>query len=152
MVDPRDPRQSGDDQPLPPSEPVSDPYRLPPIRPPDEELTERYGPVAPEPKWKKPTPHFNRERFLLRCVAWIIGVQFSILILAAFACSYGYFMKVRMLSNMDQEATACPAMIDRIRQSAQESLAVLLALLGGGSLAASEINRRRDENDLRGRS
>jgi hypothetical protein len=121
----------------------------PELRPQDE-------PVAPEPAWRlldeknealqlrlQKRQHFNRERFLLRCVAWIIGVQFSILILAAFACSYGYFLKARLVIKADQQATVCPGMIDRIRQSATDSLAVLLALLGGGTIALNEAERRQ---------
>jgi hypothetical protein len=116
----------------------------------DKALAIRDEQPAPKPKWEKPAPHFNRERFLLRCVAWIIGVQFGVFILAAGICSYGYFLKARLVIKPDQEATVCPGMVDRIRQSAGESLAVLLALLGGGTIALNEAERRRQGDPREG--
>jgi len=157
MSDPRDPRQGGDDQPLLPPPPG------PPPPEPEPELTERYGPVAPEPAWRlldekneglqlrlQKRQHFNRERFLLRCVAWIIGVQFGVFILAAGACTYAYYLKARLIIKADQQATVCPGMVERIRQSAGESLAVLLALLGGGTIALNEAERRRQDDPREG--
>lgn len=98
------------------------------------------------------SPNFSRERFLLRLVAWILGVQFSIFILAGVACTFGYYAKTRLLRNTTETIDVCPAAIQEIRTAAGESLAVLLALLGGGALAASEIQRRdeairKDERD-----
>jgi hypothetical protein len=91
---------------------------------------------------------FNRERFLLKCVAWILGVQFGVFILAGLMCSYGYFTKIRMINKVEQQASVCPGMIIRIRESAQESLAVLLALLGGGTLAVGEMKRIKRYEDV----
>jgi hypothetical protein len=92
-------------------------------------------------------PQFNRERFLLRLVAWILAVQFGIFIIAGFACSYGYYVKTRFVQTTADELIACPHAIEQIRAAAGESLAVLLALLGGSALAASEIQRRSQAID-----
>jgi hypothetical protein len=116
----------------------------------DKALAIRDEPPAPEPKWVKPPPHFSRERFLLRCVAWIIGVQFGVFILAAGACTYGYYLKARLVIKAEEQATVCPGMIERIRQSATDSLAVLLALLGGGTIALNEAERRRRDDPREG--
>jgi hypothetical protein len=154
-MDPRDPRSAGDDgAPLPP----------PPVPPPprsEEELNAAYGPAAPEPEWRKleeenerfklkleKRHHFNRERFLLRCIAWIIGVQFGIYILGAIACvriSEGRLKFLQELrgSPANLSPTVCPVLADKIQDSANQGLAVLLALLGGGALAADELRRSR---------
>lgn len=104
----------------------------------------REQPVAPEPEWDKPPPRpFNREKFLLLLVAWILGVQFSLLILAGLMCSYGQFIKfTRFQAGADPAPVACPTILDKIKESAGESLAVLLALLGGGTVAVGEYQRR----------
>ncbi len=104
----------------------------------------REQPVAPEPEWDKPPPRpFNREKFLLLLVAWILGVQFSLLILAGLMCSYGQFIKfTRFQAGADPAPVACPTILDKIKESAGESLAVLLALLGGGTIAVGEYQRR----------
>jgi hypothetical protein len=81
-------------------------------------------------------------------VAGILSVQFGLLVLAGVICGYGFLME----RNQERRGEVCPQILSQIRDSAGESLAVLLALLGGGTIAASEINRRRDENDPRGRS
>ena len=129
-LDPRDPRNA--------------PPELPSIRPPDEELTERFEPVAPEPQWEKPQGKpFNRERFLLLLVAWVLGVQFGLLILAGLACTYGQMLKFSRFTATDPPTPiACPTILERIKESAGESLAVLLALLGGGTIAVGEYQRR----------
>jgi predicted Kef-type K+ transport protein len=92
-------------------------------------------------------PIYSRERFLLRCVAWIIGVQFGVLILYGVSCSYGYFKKINLIHSSEERASACPDALPQIRQSAAESLGVLLALLGGGALAADELRRARKGRD-----
>jgi hypothetical protein len=139
--DPRDPRHPGSDQP------PGDTGWNAPLRPPDEELTERYGQPAPEPAWEKPPKPFSRERFLLLLVAWILGVQFSLLILAGLICGYGQYLKFSKIGTGVEVPTACPTILDKIKESAGESLAVLLALLGGGTVAVGEYQRRQYNND-----
>jgi hypothetical protein len=103
----------------------------------------RGQPVAPEPEWDKPPPRpFNREKFLLLLVAWILGVQFGLLILAGFMCSYGYLAKLQKITSSTDMPQVCPGILDKIKESAAESLAVLLALLGGGTIAVGEYQRR----------
>jgi hypothetical protein len=157
-VDPPAPRQGGDDQPL--GGGSITPPEVPSFRPSEENLTERYGPVAPEPEWRKldeqnerlqlklnQRHHFNRERFLLRCVAWIVGVHFSILGLAAVACAWAYIHKIAMLKDPGQDATTCPKVFANLQDATNQGLAVLLALLGGGALATDEQRRARKEED-----
>jgi hypothetical protein len=96
--------------------------------------------VAPEPAWEKPP--FNREKFLLWCIGWILGVQFGIFILAGLMCSYGYLVKANKISTVQDELKVCPDIADKIQNAAGESLAVLLALLGGGAMVASDYQRR----------
>lgn len=150
-MDPRDPRARSDDLPLlrqqvtPSQEPDPEPEqrednfhsRSVPLADP-----ERYGPVAPEPKWEKPP--FNREKFLLYLVAWILGVQFGILILAGFVCGYGQYLNFSRTGKDEIMPAACPGILAKVKDSAAESLAVLLALLGGGTVAVSEYQRRQD--------
>jgi hypothetical protein len=81
-------------------------------------------------------------------VAGILSVQFGLLVLAGVICGWGFLQE----RNEQRRGEVCPQILTQIRDSAGESLAVLLALLGGGTIAASEIQRRRDENDPRGRS
>jgi hypothetical protein len=127
-VDPRDPRNPGS---------------IPPPRSPED-----YGPVAPEPKWDRPVRSpFNRERFLLYCVGFIIFVQFSLLILAGMICGYGQYMKFSKFQPGLEIPGACPSILDKIKESAAESLAVLLALLGGGTIAVGEYQRRHPPED-----
>jgi len=85
---------------------------------------------------------FNRERFLLYCVAWIIGVQFTLFILAGVACSYGFTVKLRKVVNSTDTVSMCPGVFELVHDSAGESLGVLLALLGGGTIAMGEYQRR----------
>jgi hypothetical protein len=130
-LDPRDPRNA------PPDPPLVAPRRN------DEELTERFGPPAPKPRWDKPVKPFNRERFLLLLVAWVLGVQFSLLILAGLICGYGQYHKFATHEPGGEPLPpACPTILDKIKESAGESLAVLLALLGGGTIAVGEYQRR----------
>jgi hypothetical protein len=104
----------------------------------------REQPVAPEPAWDVPPPRpFNRERFLLLLVAWILGVQFGLLILAGAVCGYGEISRFRQARVTNTPvAPACPTILEKIKESAGESLAVLLALLGGGTVAVGEYQRR----------
>jgi hypothetical protein len=115
---------------------------------------ERFGPIAPEPKWEKPEPYFNRERFLLRLVAWIIGVQFSFYIVGTLACTEIARVKLNLLINQSnkQEGPApfCVQLPDKLQNSVDQGLAVLLALLGGGALALSE-RREQPRQDPRRR-
>jgi hypothetical protein len=134
-VDPRDPRQGGDDQPLDTGWNAE--LRG---RPQDQ-------PVAPKPAWERPAPIFIRERFLLRLVAWLLGVHFSILGLAAVACAWAYIHKVAMLKDPGQEATTCPKVLVNLQDATNQGLAVLLALLGGGALAIDEQRRAKKEED-----
>jgi hypothetical protein len=105
---------------------------------------ERFGPIAPEPEWTPPQRTFDRERFLLWCVAWILGVQFGLLIIAGVACSYGYYVKTGKVQTHSDQVVACPGILDKIKESAAESLAVLLALLGGGAMAMNEYQKRQN--------
>lgn len=149
-MDPRDPRNAPPDLPLVaprPGEPVSDPYELPPRHSPEPELTERFGPPAPEPRWEKPHRPFQREKFLLLLVAWILGVQFSLLILAGFICGYGQIRNFERPGPDEQLSVVCPGIMQKIKESAAESLAVLLALLGGGALAVGDYQRRHPPED-----
>ena len=119
-LDPRDPRNAPLD---PPGAPLDPPQELPSIRPQGRP--------------------FNRERFLLLLVAWVLGVQFGLLILAGLMCSYGQFIKFSRIQSADLPVpVACPTILDKIKESAGESLAVLLALLGGGTIAVGEYQRR----------
>ena len=96
------------------------------------------------------SPNFNRERFLLQLVAWILGVQFGIFILAGAACTFGYYTKTKLLKSSSDSIEICPNATAEIRTAAGESLGVLLALLGGGALAANEIQRRNEAIDKEG--
>jgi hypothetical protein len=113
----------------------------------EEELAEDYGPPAPEPAWEKPSKPFNRERFLLLLVAWILGVQFSLLILAGVICGYGQYRNFSLPTRDEPLPPACPGILEKIKESAAESLAVLLALLGGGAVAVGEYQRRHPPED-----
>lgn len=118
-----------------------------PRHPDEEELTARFGPIAPEPRWEKPVKPFNREKFLLLLVAWVLGVQFGLLILAGLFCSYGYVVKLNKITSSADTPMVCPGILEKIKESAGESLAVLLALLGGGTIAVSEYQRRHPPGD-----
>jgi hypothetical protein len=148
-MDPRDPRNAPPDPPLVArgyrDDPPPDPQL--PRHPDEEELTARFGPVAPEPTWEKPPKPFNRERFLLYLVAWILGVQFSLLILAGLICGYGQLRNFQHRGADEAIPAACPAILEKIKESAAESLAVLLALLGGGTIAVGEYQRRHPPGD-----
>lgn len=85
---------------------------------------------------------FNREKFLLYLVAWIMFVQFGILILAGAVCGYGQYRKFNNIGVGAEIPPACPGILTQIRDSAVESLGILLALLGGGTIAVSEYQRR----------
>jgi hypothetical protein len=150
-MDPRDPRQAGDDE---------------------EELTERYGPPAPEPQWTEEArklqeeniklqlkienrQFYSRERFILRCVAWIIGVQFGFYIIATGVCGEITRVKLMILREKGTEPLAvpfCAGLPDKLQNSVDQGLAVLLALLGGSALMAADntrSDRRRERMDPR---
>jgi hypothetical protein len=127
-----DPRQGGDDQP-------QDTGWNAELRgrPQDQ-------PVAPEPKWEK-RQYFNRERFLLRCVAWIIGVQFGFFIAATVHCAAIVRSREALVAAgkpVIPGSGFCDVLPDKLQGSADQGLAVLLALLGGGALALSERPRQ----------
>lgn len=94
-------------------------------------------------------PPFNRERFLLFCVAWIIGVQYGVFILAAGSCAYltSIIVKTKLGPSVPWTNGAglpyCGKLPDDMKASAEGSLAVLLALLGGGTIAVAEYQRRQ---------
>jgi hypothetical protein len=92
--------------------------------------------VAPRPE-----PYFNRERFLLRCVAWVLFIQFGVWGTVGLTCALVLFERAVKLKlpfgNVCQQTSV------RFQESAESSLAILLALLGGGALAASELQRRQ---------
>jgi hypothetical protein len=147
-LDPRDPRSREQDEiPRLPPPPVPPPQRS------EEELTERYGPPAPEPQWGKVRPPFNRERFLLYCVAWIIGVQYAIFIMGGVMCSYltSIIIKAEVAGNPKPPRSLpfCLNLSDKMHESAAASLSVLLALLGGGAVAVGEYQRRQGGRDPR---
>lgn len=87
-------------------------------------------------------PPFNRERFLLWCVAWILGVQFGLFVVAGLACTYGYTVKLNKITSAQDALVACPAIVESIKTAANDGLAILLALLGGGAMAMGEYQRR----------
>jgi hypothetical protein len=77
-------------------------------------------------------------------------VQFSFYILATLHCAEvvryrrGLFAVGKATSVPPQPF--CEILPDKLQNSADQGLAVLLALLGGGTLAASEIQRRRSQS------
>lgn len=148
-MDPRDPRNAPPDPPLVArgyrDDPPPDPQL--PRHPDEEELTARFGPITPEPQWEKPSKPFNRERFLLLLVAWVLGVQFGLLIMAGVVCGYGQYRNFDRQGKDEALPPACPGILEKIKDSAAESLAVLLALLGGGTVAVSEYQRRHPPED-----
>ena len=152
-----DPRRGGDDQPtdsgwgaeLPNSQP---PPNLPPIRRPQDE------PVAPEPAWHlldeenerlklqlQQRHHFNRERFLLRCVAYVLFIQFGVWGIVGLTCAGVFFWRATKI--LGPYSPVCMQTQTNFQKAADSSLSVLLALLGGGALAAGEIQRKREREE-----
>ncbi|MGB7563816.1 MAG: hypothetical protein WBM08_03590, partial [Prochlorococcaceae cyanobacterium] len=91
--------------------------------------------------------HFNRERFLLRCVAWIIGVQFILYLLGVISCIRITETRLSLLRESDgplptrEIKTVCLSLPDKLQEASTQGMAVLLALLGGGALALEEARR-----------
>ena len=84
---------------------------------------------------------YNRERFLLRCVAWIIGVQFMFYIAASVVCADITHLRADRVGKgmvVGEPSKFCNELADKLQNSVEQGLAVLLALLGGGALALSE--------------
>jgi hypothetical protein len=111
----------------------------------DEALAIRHEPPAPEPKQGKPAPHFNRERFLLRLVAWILMVQFAVWGAVGLSCAFLLLYKQAV---MKVSEPTCDKAGAGFQKAVDGSLSILLALLGGGALAVDEMKRRK-ENDPR---
>lgn len=90
---------------------------------------------------------FNRERFLLRCVAWILGVQFGVWGLVGLTCAGVFFYRSTYVPGPYQPV--CVGTQVNFQKAAESSLSILLALLGGGALAADEMRRakREEENE-----
>lgn len=98
-------------------------------------------------------PEFNREKFLLHLVAWILLVQFGIFVIAAGICSVGFYKKLQLLTTPQDEIPICPKVLESLHDSVAQASGILLALLGGGAVAANEINRRQkppDDDDGKG--
>jgi hypothetical protein len=100
-------------------------------------------------------PPFDRERFLLYCVGFILLVQFGIFVIAAGICSVGFYKKLQLLSSAHEEVPICPKVLESLHDSVAQASGILLALLGGGAVATNEIQRRRkpptdDGDDGRG--
>jgi hypothetical protein len=89
------------------------------------------------------SPEFNREKFLLHLVAWVLLVQFGIFVVASGICSVGFYKKLQLLSSASEEIPLCPRVLESLHESVSQASGILLALLGGGAVAANEINNRR---------
>lgn len=89
-------------------------------------------------------PNFNRERFLLRCVAFILFVQFAVWGVFSVSCVVVFLYKATIVRD---NSPVCEKIGIGFQNATESSLSVLLALLGGGALAADELKRTRKGRD-----
>jgi hypothetical protein len=87
----------------------------------------------------RPEPVFIRERFLLRCVAWILFIQFGVWGIVGLTCAGVFFQRATRVAG--PYGPVCLETQKNFGNAAESSLAILLALLGGGALAATELRR-----------
>jgi len=93
----------------------------------------------------RPEPYFNRERFLLRLVAYILMIQFGVWGVVGMGCAFVFLYKSTIAKVYDP---TCQRAGIGFQNAVDSGLSVLLALLGGGALAADEIKRRKEsQND-----
>lgn len=150
-MDPRDPRAAGDDLPPPGAQVAArqeaereheqveedrHPISLPPLGPTEKELTERYGPPAPEPKWTSIERPFNRERFLLWFLATAMICQYAFLMVGTLLCfNVGRYRMERGLPLLTAEQNhGCRSIGDRLSTVFELSVSVVLALMVGSSV------------------
>ena len=82
-------------------------------------------PTGPGPPPKRP---FDRERFVFRILAGVIGTQLLIFTLAAGVCDLRY-MTGQPVGQM------CPSTLEQLQGGFDSTLNLLLALLGGAALS-----------------
>jgi hypothetical protein len=80
-----------------------------------------------EPRTRPPKPPFDRERFVFRTLAVVIGTQLLISSLAAGVCGQ------LALEGRPIDAI-CPGTLKQLHGSFNSTLNLLLALLGGAAL------------------
>ncbi len=84
---------------------------------------------------------FNRERFLLRLIAAAVAIPLVLYGIGAVSCS------VKYLIAGTQGTATCSLLQSNLNKSTETALAILLALLGGGAIAADAANSKRREDD-----
>jgi hypothetical protein len=89
-------------------------------------------------------PHkFNRERFLLRCIAWVLGVHFGLWGIVGLSC-----VRVWYVTALDPKrpAISCPQMIRAYRDSSEGILLILVALLTGGGIMTIAVRKLKGDH------
>jgi hypothetical protein len=90
-----------------------------------------------------PQRPFNREKFLLVCVAYIIFIQFFVWGVVGLACA-GVFL-YKSTKEAGRPNPTCERTAQGFQEASQSSLAVLLALLGGSSVIAAVDQKRKED-------
>jgi hypothetical protein len=86
---------------------------------------------SPPPAPRGPKPPFDRERFVFKTLALVIGTQLLIYSLAAGVCAE------RALGGQPV-GQICPGTLEKLQSGFDSTLNLLLALLGGAALSRFE--------------
>jgi hypothetical protein len=93
----------------------------------------------------RPPHNFNRDRFLLRCVAWVLGVHFGLWGIVGLSC-----VRIWHITALDKDlpTISCPQLVKAYQDSSKGVLLILVALLAGGGIMTIAVrNLRGDHHD-----
>jgi len=92
-----------------------------------------------------PGSRFNRERFLLGCLAGIFLAQFILYGVGVGLCAHRLDQRYAQL-----RSKGCPEILDRLNDAFESAINATLALLGGAGAVSLGLRRREGQEEQEG--
>jgi hypothetical protein len=92
-----------------------------------------------------PGSRFNRERFLLGCLAGIFLAQFILSGVGVGLCAHLLDQRYAQL-----RSKGCPEILDRLNEAFESAINATLALLGGAGAVSLGLRRREGQEEQEG--
>lgn len=91
----------------------------------------------------QPPGHFNRERFLLRCVAWVLGVHFGLWAIVGLSCT-----RIWYITALDNKlrTVSCQETAKAYKETSEGVLLILVALLAGGGVMTIALRKLKEKD------
>ena len=89
-----------------------------------------------------PGSRFNRERFLLGCLAGIFLAQFILYGVGVGLCAHLLDQRYAQL-----RSKGCPEILDRLNDAFESAINATLALLGGAGAVSLGLRRREEQDE-----